>query len=166
MNNMRRGFTMIELIFVIVIIGILAAVAIPKLAATRDSATASTCTHEIGGLVQEVGAYYTAQGWGSISDTTNQKKWSDVTNVSGSTTATQGFTSDPASTALNAATAIAYKCDGKEVATFKVEEGKLTVSPGADAGTAATAGTIGAIVRDALKGSVLTDTGAAREFKL
>lgn len=34
----RNGFTMIELVFVIVVLGILAAIAIPRLAATRDDA--------------------------------------------------------------------------------------------------------------------------------
>ncbi len=36
--DFRRAFTMVELIFVIVIIGILAGVAIPRLSATRDDA--------------------------------------------------------------------------------------------------------------------------------
>ena len=35
---MKKSFTMIELVFVIIILGILAAVAIPKLFATRDDA--------------------------------------------------------------------------------------------------------------------------------
>ena len=38
MKKSRKAFTMTELIFVIVIIGILAAVAVPRLAATRDDA--------------------------------------------------------------------------------------------------------------------------------
>ncbi|RUM65984.1 MAG: hypothetical protein DSZ05_05135 [Sulfurospirillum sp.] len=37
--NRREAFTMLELIFVIVIIAILAAVAVPKFTATRDDAT-------------------------------------------------------------------------------------------------------------------------------
>ncbi len=37
----KKAFTMMELIFVIVIIGILAAIAIPKLSATRDAAEIS-----------------------------------------------------------------------------------------------------------------------------
>ena len=37
-TSSKNAFTMIELIFVIVVIGILAAIAIPKLAATRDDA--------------------------------------------------------------------------------------------------------------------------------
>lgn len=36
---MKKAFTMMELVFVIVVIGILASIAVPRLAATRDDAT-------------------------------------------------------------------------------------------------------------------------------
>ena len=58
----KNAFTMIELVFVIVILGILAAVAIPKLAATRDDAKSAKAAMEIATAIHDMGSYYTAKG--------------------------------------------------------------------------------------------------------
>jgi len=57
----RAGFTMIELIFVIVILGILAAVAVPKLAATRTDAALASAKSDIGTITQAIPAWYQGQ---------------------------------------------------------------------------------------------------------
>ena len=60
--NSKPAFTVIELVFVIVILGILAFVAIPKLMATRDDAKISKMMMNIGIITTEIASYAVSKG--------------------------------------------------------------------------------------------------------
>ena len=57
---MKKAFTMIELIFVIVILGILASIAIPKLFVTRDDAYITKARTQVGSIRSSIANTYSA----------------------------------------------------------------------------------------------------------
>ena len=73
---MKKGFTMIELIFVIVILGILASVAIPRLAATREDAEVAATVANLRTLISDAASYYAVKG-----EFGTTVKWNEITNV-------------------------------------------------------------------------------------
>ena len=78
---MKKGFTMIELIFVIVILGILASVAIPRLAGTRDDAEISAAVANLRTLVSDANVYYVTKGSFKAATGTTNAKWGEITSV-------------------------------------------------------------------------------------
>jgi len=63
---MKSGFTLIELIFTIILIALLASIAIPKFSATRDDALTSTILSNLADCVTYAGSKYTATGRTSL----------------------------------------------------------------------------------------------------
>lgn len=143
----RAGFTMIELIFVIVILGILAAVAIPKLAATRTDAEVSKIATSAATLVNELGTFYTAQG------TFDGKKISEITNVGLAEAGTTALADDGTLTLTDGATAPA-NC--LVITINNATDGNITVAQG-DGATAICKG-VKAATTD------LTDGNTSKEY--
>ena len=89
LKNKKKAFTMVELIFVIVIIGILASIAIPRLAATRDDAEIVRAKV----LIREIRQ--------SMITTTLVGKVSNITALGGGTNVFGTFKSGPSYTETN-----------------------------------------------------------------
>ena len=115
---------MIELIFVIVIIGILAAVAIPKLAATRDDAKVAALITHARKTLGDFQAYYASQGnrqWTSVDVT-------KATSVPLEKVDCAGFVDS--GTALSPSTFVLCH-DNVVCLTFTtIDEGNLTITDG------------------------------------
>ena len=147
----RAGFTMIELIFVIVILGILAAVAVPKLAGTRDDARITQLADSVGAVIKDLGAHYTAQD----SMGTN---WYDMTNVALETAA------GTAATATTARGTQTMLTDGTNICiTFDATaDGNLTVGAGGGAATGNVCPTVNTMVASMIKIHQLGGTQISR----
>lgn len=150
----RSGFTMIELIFVIVILGILASVAIPKLAATRDDAKISKMASNAATFVSDAGSYYVSQGLANWTGA----NWDDITNVE-LYTDTAGTTTAKGTAATGATV---YLVDeGVDCLTFThANAGTLTVADGA--GTTPTCAQVKAIAADMVKTHTFGGVGVVR----
>jgi len=73
----KKAFTMIELIFVIVIIGILASIALPRLSITRDDAKITKTVSNLRTLLYDAYSFYVSQS----EEVWKTAKWSDVTDT-------------------------------------------------------------------------------------
>ena len=116
--NQRKAFTQIELIFVMLVVGILAAVAIPRLAESRDDAHGAKCTQEAQQLLSEISANYAVNGYRNFSTIPIE----EMTNLRVGISEEDGVSSLKGSLVPDG---IRYMCDGEDIVEIKGTLGGL-----------------------------------------
>jgi len=71
---MKKGFTLIEILFVIVVLAIIAAIVIPRLTTTQDTAKQNACDANIANINTQIERYYFDVGaWPTDANFTQMK---------------------------------------------------------------------------------------------
>ena len=92
-DPLQKGFTLVELMIVVAVVGILSAVALPQFLGARNAAAAGAIVGEAIGRAKECAVFIASQGIGSVSTaTTTNVPTISCTTSSGSYT-TRTFTS-------------------------------------------------------------------------
>jgi len=66
MIKVNKAFTLIEIIFVIIILSILSSIAIPILHTSREDSKIAVSLAEVGMIVSEISSYYTTKGFFNV----------------------------------------------------------------------------------------------------
>jgi len=122
---MKKAFTMIELIFVIVIIGVLSAVALPKLSATRNDAKVSQLIENAKVTLFDISSHYTATGNGAWRTTLAK----NVTRVNLETSCGTPINN---TTAISPNTFVLCNVNVICLSFSTINEGNLTITDGVD----------------------------------
>ena len=110
---MRKAYTMIEIIFVILIIGILSSVAGPKLAASRDDGVSTVCVQEISAFVTSAHTTYARVGYQVFKDITASQLTHGQISLTPPSSSENVFINTKVDTA-----GVVYYCDGTKVVEF------------------------------------------------
>ena len=157
--NQRKAFTQVELIFVMIVVGILAAVAIPRLATSRDDANAARCTQETQQLISEISHSYAFEGYYTFS----AKPIDKITNIDVGIVEGDGISSSLGSLVSDGVT---YMCDSEDIVLIKGIHGgidyNLTVTD-LDTATSPAAVTASELIR---KLHAISIAGGTRVYSL
>lgn len=80
MKNRKQGFTLVEIMIVVMIIGLLAALAIPSMQKARDNAQEKTCINNLRQIKGAVQMYATEYNKASTDGITNAE-WTSIQDL-------------------------------------------------------------------------------------